>query len=150
MKNKKHVLLFVPVFLLFIFSGCGKDVLVTASDLTSIQSDFTDGKRIGVVIGGDNWCSEVVKSENAQAQGLSGRDSLTKSTGMIFPFPETKLQAFWMKDMKFDIDIVWIKDSQVVDISRAVPAPKAQVDDRDLPRYTPKTAVNVVLMTRTV
>jgi uncharacterized membrane protein (UPF0127 family) len=36
---------------------------------------------------------------------------------MLFPFEENKKRSFWMKDMQFDIDIIWIKDGEIIQIS---------------------------------
>lgn len=50
-------------------------------------------------------------------KGLSGRDALFPAEGMLFVFEEDGYHAFWMKDMKFPIDIVWISYSgEIVDI----------------------------------
>lgn len=145
MRNKKHRLLFIPIFVLFVFSGCGRHVVVMPSELASAQSAFDDGDSIEVTIGDRSWCAEVVQSDTAKSKGLSGKASLGENSGMIFAFPEASRQSFWMKDMKFDIDILWIRDDRVVDVSREVPHPETTFDDKDLPRYTPKTSANIVL-----
>ncbi|MFZ2763724.1 MAG: DUF192 domain-containing protein [Minisyncoccia bacterium] len=60
---------------------------------------------------------EVVRTPSARAQGLSGREVLPEGTGMLFVFETPSQYGFWMKDMNFPIDIVWISESfQVVDI----------------------------------
>lgn len=40
--------------------------------------------------------------------GLGGRDRLAQDEGMLFIFPEDGTYAFWMKDMRFSIDILWL------------------------------------------
>lgn len=57
---------------------------------------------------------EIADTAAEWAQGLSGRERLAENEGMFFVFPKPVLQKFWMKDMKFPIDIVWIRDNQVV------------------------------------
>ena len=47
-------------------------------------------------------------------QGLSGRDGLGVNEGMLFAFDEPGTHGFWMKDMKFPIDIIWISNSEVI------------------------------------
>jgi uncharacterized membrane protein (UPF0127 family) len=37
---------------------------------------------------------------------------------MTFPYKDSGQKIFWMKDMKFDIDIVWIYDKKVVGVSQ--------------------------------
>lgn len=61
-----------------------------------------------VVIGGDNIAVDVADEEAEQVQGLSGRSGLGPNEGMLFIYPEPSRPGFWMKDMRFDIDIVWI------------------------------------------
>ena len=61
--------------------------------------------------------AEVVKTSFAREQGLSGRKGLGENKGMLFEFPLPGRFGFWMKDMLFSIDIIWInKDGVVVNI----------------------------------
>jgi len=43
-----------------------------------------------------------------RSQGLSGFSSLKKDEGMLFVFEELGYYGFWMKEMKFPIDIIWL------------------------------------------
>lgn len=53
-----------------------------------------------------------------QARGLSGRPSLPEGRGMLFVFDKKPAPPFWMPDMNFAIDIVWIgSDKRIVDIT---------------------------------
>ncbi len=63
---------------------------------------------------------EVVNSTKLRKLGLSGRERLCSECGMLFIFEEADIYQFWMKDMKFDIDIIWIEDNIIVDISKYV------------------------------
>jgi len=48
-------------------------------------------------------------------KGLSGRESLSPKSGMLFVFDSSsEKNCFWMKDMKFAIDMVWIDDQKNV------------------------------------
>ncbi len=87
---------------------------------------------------------EVVNTSQSTMKGLSSRDQIG-ADGMLFVFPENKLRTFWMKDMKFDLDIVWIKNGKIVDITQNVPRPLPNTDINSLERYYPNTAVNMVL-----
>jgi len=61
---------------------------------------------------------EVARNYEARAGGLSGRGSLPENTGMLFVFEEPGNYSFWMKDMKFPIDIIWLdKNKKVVYIT---------------------------------
>lgn len=64
---------------------------------------------------------ETVSSESKRSQGLSGRENLDENTGMLFVFEQPGLHCFWMKDMKFPIDILWLDvDKKVIDIRPSV------------------------------
>lgn len=67
---------------------------------------------------------QIVKVDMAltsadQALGLSGRESLKENEGMLFIFPQPGNYPFWMKDMNFPIDIIWLtEDFEVVYIKK--------------------------------
>jgi len=66
-----------------------------------------------------NTCivAEVVRSGALQQQGLSGRETLSDTEGMLFVFAQEARYSFWMKGMKFSLDIIWIAhDGTIVDI----------------------------------
>ena len=53
-----------------------------------------------------------------QELGLGNRVSLDANKAMIFVFKDPARYAFWMKDMNFSIDMIWIDaDKKVVDVS---------------------------------
>ena len=57
---------------------------------------------------------EIANTIPSRISGLSNRESLAEDAGMLFVFPVAMPQGFWMKDMKFPIDIIWIKENRVV------------------------------------
>lgn len=61
-----------------------------------------------VIVGGTVVPVEIADTPELQAQGLSGRESLPPGSGMLFVFAQEDRWGFWMKDMLFAIDIVWI------------------------------------------
>jgi hypothetical protein len=67
---------------------------------------------------------EIVRTPAEQSLGLGNRDSLEWGRGMLFVYEKTGFLSFWMKRMRFDIDIVWIRDGRVVGISAFVPYPR--------------------------
>ncbi|MDO8505681.1 MAG: DUF192 domain-containing protein [bacterium] len=66
---------------------------------------------------------DIADTIGKQRQGLSGRPSLPKDQGMYFPMDQVALHGFWMKDMHFPLDIIWIRGGVIVDISENVPYP---------------------------
>ncbi len=64
---------------------------------------------------------ELADTELKRQQGLSGRDKLAEDTGMLFIFDEPKTYGFWMKDMRFAIDIIWLDSNwQVIGLSQNI------------------------------
>lgn len=53
---------------------------------------------------------EIVDTKEEVEKGLSGRLSMGEKEGMLFVFPVMGQYSFWMKDMNFPIDIIWISD----------------------------------------
>jgi len=74
------------------------------------------------VPGSDNEYSlEVALSSEAQRTGLSYRESLADNTGMLFIFNELDNHGIWMKDMNFNLDILWVDENkQIVYLKQAV------------------------------
>ncbi len=64
---------------------------------------------------------EQVSSPGALRQGLSGRMSMPEDQGMLFVFNRPSRYCFWMKDMSFPIDIIWLSaDKKVLHLEENV------------------------------
>lgn len=72
-----------------------------------------------IMLGNQELRIRVLDSQAEQELGLSHMKSLPENEGMLFVFAETKQYGFWMKDMHFPIDVVWLKkvpgDNQVTE-----------------------------------
>ena len=51
---------------------------------------------------------ELAQTDEEKASGLSGRETLDEREGMLFVYDSEMIPSFWMKDMNFAIDIIWI------------------------------------------
>src|ERR671921_2143509 len=61
----------------------------------------------------------LAETPEQQAKGLSIKNTLNENEGMLFIFDTPKEYSFWMKDMKFPIDIIWISsDNKIVHIEK--------------------------------
>jgi uncharacterized membrane protein (UPF0127 family) len=58
-------------------------------------------------ISGQTYIVEIASSQIEQDKGLGGRVSMQSDRGMIFATGESK-ECFWMKDMRFSLDIIWV------------------------------------------
>ena len=64
---------------------------------------------------------EIAKSLLSQKKGLSDRDSLAQDRGMLFIYDDNRIRNFWMKDMRFALDVLWISDNKVVGLTENIP-----------------------------
>ena len=53
-------------------------------------------------------------TNDQQVKGLSVKDHLKENEGMLFVYEQPSRQGFWMKDMKFPIDIIWLDNNGTV------------------------------------
>lgn len=65
-------------------------------------------------VGQTTFQLELADTESERVQGLSDRKLLEEESGMLFLFPNKSIQAFWMKDMHFPLDIIWIDEDTIV------------------------------------
>jgi hypothetical protein len=75
--------------------------------------------QMEVVLGGKTFLMEMASTPAQWQQGLSGHTPLSANSGMIFIFDKPDNYGFWMKDMNFPLDIIWIgEDFRVVHIEK--------------------------------
>lgn len=86
---------------------------------------------------------EIAKSEKDQEIGLSKYKNISSNFGMLFLFEKEGYYSFWMKNMKFPIDIIFIKNGKIVKIFSDVPFPKSS--NSYLPIYKPDELSDTVL-----
>lgn len=125
--------MFKKVFILSLFfflTGCGSDLKFEQTELSLASNIFT---------------VDVADTRTEQAQGLSGREKLEIDEGMLFVYADKKILDFWMKDMLFPIDLLWIEDNTIVAWQENMPIPLAGASLAELPTYSSPKAVNHVL-----
>lgn len=98
-----------------------------------------------VTVGDQAYTVEIAATPEEQALGLSNRDDLDANSGMLFPFMPPHSASFWMKDMRFPIDIVWIAGGKVVGVEKNTPPPQPGAETRSLPTYESPQPVDYVL-----
>jgi len=67
-----------------------------------------------IKIGGAELVLDLALTPATQAQGLSGRKSIASDAGMLFVFSTPSKYSFWMKDMDFSIDMIWLDASGTI------------------------------------
>lgn len=81
----------------------------------------------------------IAESNIQQQYGLSIVDKINDNEGMLFLYQGEQTPTFWMKDMHFDIDIIWIKDEVIIGITQNL----SYLDQQT--RYYPENEVDAVL-----
>lgn len=99
-------------------------------------------------IGGHTFNVQIAKTETEQAQGLSSISSIKNTEGMLFLFNPPSQPTFWMKNMRFPIDILWIRNNKVIAINENLPIPTVGKGTRQLPLYVPPTDIDAALEIR--
>ena len=105
-------------------------------------------KKALVNIGSRAFRADVADNMFTRAKGLSGRAVLAADEAMLFVFPLAWRYSFWMKDMKFNLDIVWIRNGAIVDVSENVLAPIPGDSIFKISKARPSVAVDAVLEIR--
>lgn len=96
-------------------------------------------------VGGKTLNVEIADTKEKLEKGLSGREKLAENEGMFFVMPQDSQPGFWMKKMKFSIDIIWINDNKIVEVSENLPVPDKENSLDNLPKYYPKEPIDYVL-----
>jgi uncharacterized membrane protein (UPF0127 family) len=122
-KNKIIILIAIIIFVIFEITFVFKNkylILLPTPQLLN-QNQKLNPKLLQIKI--KNVVMEVILAETPQEQeiGLSGKNSLADNQGMLFVFKKPGFYYFWMKDMKFPIDIIWIDENfKIIEITKNV------------------------------
>lgn len=84
---------------------------------TSKEKSAYQNKLYPLEIGSTKITVELAQSQGERGQGLGDRKSLSPDQGMLFVFDKPDIYPFWMRDMQFPLDIIWLDENyQVVDM----------------------------------
>jgi len=106
------------------------------------QKGGKNSKSAKVTINGISFSSIVVKTPQDLETGLSKNNSLPQDQGMLFVFDQPAFQSFWTRNMKFPIDIIFIKGNKIVStVENAQPL----TPQENSPLYTSEQPADKVL-----
>ena len=93
---------------------------------TILQEEIASGKdtyqQVYVTLNDQILIADISATDEQKRTGLTVKDTLAENEAMLFVFQNEAEHIFWMKDMKFPIDIIWIdSDKSVVDIEHNLP-----------------------------
>lgn len=104
---KKYILI-LGLITLFVVTGC-----TTGYSFDEEEICFEDN------------CFQVslAKKELTRNQGLSYQQGMEDNQGLLLVFEEEDYYSVWMKDMEFDLDIIWLNENlEVVFFSKNNPS----------------------------
>lgn len=92
-----------------------------ATERNSAENIIHDAPLYPLTIGNTEIFVGIADNDASRAQGLSGRESLQENEGLLFVFEHPDRYGFWMRDMYFAIDMIWIDSGkQIVHIESSV------------------------------
>lgn len=122
MKPKTPVSILVLLVVLaagFVFTQKNDSQPLSQEVLVVRPQDSLD--RVTGKLGGETFDVMVARTEDEQKRGLGGLSGLAPQEAMLFPYKVSDFHGFWMKDMNFSIDIVWLdQDSRIVHIEKSI------------------------------
>lgn len=127
-KNLFSVLMFIVFFAIGMYGyNCLSEKVCEVESINRfVRQDVTITTPKGAIT------AEVADTKSSRELGLSGRPVMKDNEGLLFVFDVPGRYGFWMKDMIFPLDILWINENGiVVEIER-----KATVESY------PKTFIN--------
>ena len=74
----------------------------------------------------------IADSAEEWSHGLSGRERLAEDEGMLFVFADQARRSFWMRQMRFPLDMLFIRNGRVSELFPRVPAPGEGQDGREI------------------
>ncbi len=110
-KNVGIYLLATIILILFGYSFFQSSKTVVEKDLLS------EYQTKEISINDQKIKTYLADTDEKQRLGLSIFSELGRDEGMLFEYQSPQKPAFWMKDMKLDIDIVWILNNTIVGIT---------------------------------
>lgn len=135
------------IAIIFLFFGKLWTIFELVEGLFKEKQNYEISK---IEINGKVFEVEIADTILKKTKGLSGRKCLKSggmicpesAEGMLFVFSNPSKRSFWMKDMRFGLDIVWINGDKIVDISKNVPPPES---GESPPVVSPSEAADKVL-----
>jgi uncharacterized membrane protein (UPF0127 family) len=88
----------------------GKELII-GNEATSSSNGY---RQANVTVNGVVLVADISANNEQMTKGLSVKDALAENEAMLFVFGNEGEHTFWMKNMKFPIDIIWIDGNKTV------------------------------------
>jgi hypothetical protein len=107
-KNKKLTLVLIIILIL---------IVINSDRIYNLFQEKIPEEKI--TINNKAFDLEIADTKEKMDKGLSGRASLATSTGLLFVFDKPGVYSFWMKEMNFPIDIIWLdKNKKILGVTK--------------------------------
>lgn len=73
-----------------------------------------------ITVGDTKIMVEIAETADEKYKGLSFRENLADNEGMLFLHERIGTHEYVMRDMNFNLDFIFIKDEEIVDIAKNV------------------------------
>ncbi len=114
--NKTGKIISLAISIIIFLLGVG--YLTTRKDTAQFEQ-FQGRERKSLTIGDHVFDVVISRTQAELTQGLSGTHLIEEHEGMLFVFPTPGAYNFWMKDMNYPIDILWVnKDNKIIFIQK--------------------------------
>lgn len=123
-------------------------VAQVGGDVTSPpwRRELPAGRETAKIVVGDTPLTvDLALTPGEQSLGLGYRNGLEPGTGMLFVGTESRPRTFWMKGMRFCLDIIWIENGQIAGAAESVCPDPAGTADMDRARFSSPGPVTHVL-----
>lgn len=88
---------------------------------------------ISIEIGDKKYKVKEAKTEEEKMKGLQDIESLPENEGMLFYYDSPQDVAYWMKDTKVPLDIVFINDDEeVISVKQGEPLSEDLIEEDDV------------------
>ena len=114
------IILFILLICSIIFFPI-RQTEVSKTNFIASSSFFSNYPQGSVIIEetGQRISVAIADTTQHRVQGLSDAPAIPIGMGMLFLFEKEEQHPFWMKDMKYAIDIIWLdKNSRIIYIER--------------------------------
>lgn len=122
MDTKNRILLASLTFVIFSELSCQSYAIELKSNNNASANNldfFPQYNKTTISINGFKVLLAIASTDEQRIKGLSGLEKLDENEGMLFMFNEPSRQGFWMNEMNFPIDIIWLdSNSKVVHIEK--------------------------------
>ena len=127
--------------IIFFLAFCAVAGFYFYNSAKEAKSPNSEWKRAEVTIAGKVLNVYLAETPLEKEVGLSAFGSISNDQGMLFVYDSAQKPGFWMKDMKFSIDIIWTNNFEVIGITKNLPVEKS----KELTKYYPNIDIDRAL-----